>query len=68
MNGQEAHLDYPCVRNCCLDNDDICLGCFRTLQEILGWNEADEPTRRAILALAEQRREAHRKKWGSWTD
>ncbi|MDN3685302.1 DUF1289 domain-containing protein [Vibrio sinaloensis] len=24
----------PCVRNCCLNERDICLGCGRTLQEI----------------------------------
>ncbi|WP_156302871.1 DUF1289 domain-containing protein, partial [Methylogaea oryzae] len=24
----------PCVRNCCLDSTDICLGCFRALAEI----------------------------------
>ncbi|WP_239649575.1 DUF1289 domain-containing protein [Methylocucumis oryzae] len=23
-------IDSPCVRNCCLNNDDVCLGCFRS--------------------------------------
>ena len=25
----------PCVRNCCLDDRDVCLGCHRTLAQIL---------------------------------
>ncbi len=29
----------PCVRNCCLDQYDVCMGCFRTLEEILHWHE-----------------------------
>ncbi|MBT2912746.1 DUF1289 domain-containing protein, partial [Vibrio anguillarum] len=23
----------PCIRQCCLDEMDICLGCFRSLNE-----------------------------------
>lgn len=29
----------PCVRNCCLDENDICLGCYRSLSETLNWRE-----------------------------
>lgn len=45
----------PCVRNCCLDDDDICLGCHRTLNEITEWGEASDARRRAIRDQAEQR-------------
>ena len=45
----------PCQRNCCLDHDDICLGCGRSLTEICGWHQADEIQKQNILALAEQR-------------
>ena len=34
-------LSSPCVRNCCLGKNDICLGCFRSLDEILLWGLAD---------------------------
>jgi predicted Fe-S protein YdhL (DUF1289 family) len=47
--------ESPCVRNCCLDDQDICLGCGRHLHEITGWSKADEAQRRAILALSRQR-------------
>ncbi len=29
----DAAAQSPCVRNCCLDDDLICLGCFRSLEE-----------------------------------
>lgn len=49
----------PCIRNCCLDDDSTCLGCFRSLEEIKEWGVADEFRRRVILQNAEQRRKAH---------
>ena len=52
------HPDSPCVRNCCLDEVDVCIGCGRHLQEILGWSQADSAERRAILERATARRDA----------
>lgn len=48
----------PCVRNCCLDERDICMGCFRSLQEIVAWGGADDAERQRILDRAGLRREA----------
>jgi predicted Fe-S protein YdhL (DUF1289 family) len=45
----------PCRRQCCLDDQDTCLGCGRTLQEILDWSKADPLRRHAICAAAEAR-------------
>lgn len=45
----------PCRRQCCLDARDICLGCGRSLQDILDWNAADAGRRRQICREAEQR-------------
>jgi predicted Fe-S protein YdhL (DUF1289 family) len=50
----------PCVRNCCLDDDDTCLGCFRSLDEIKQWGIASAEERRIILQNAKERREAYR--------
>ncbi len=47
----------PCVRNCCLDDNDICLGCYRSITEITGWSAADNHQRSEILARCRQRRE-----------
>ena len=49
-------LDSPCVRNCCLDSKDICMGCGRHLEEILRWQSASNSEREAILTRALQRR------------
>ncbi|GLX78156.1 hypothetical protein tinsulaeT_14960 [Thalassotalea insulae] len=46
----------PCVRNCCLDESDICLGCFRHLDEITGWQRFTEQERIAILDLCHERK------------
>jgi predicted Fe-S protein YdhL (DUF1289 family) len=45
----------PCVRNCCLDERHVCMGCGRSLQEILDWHAADAGQRRAILECASAR-------------
>ncbi len=56
-------IKSPCIRHCCLDEADICLGCFRSLHEITGWWEADQANRQTILIRAEQRRAQHRSRW-----
>lgn len=54
-------VESPCVRNCCLDQDDICLGCFRHLNEIIAWGNASAQVRLAILERCAQRREARKR-------
>lgn len=49
-------VESPCVRNCCLNEDDVCLGCFRVLTEITQWTLVDEKTRREFLENANSRR------------
>ncbi len=51
---------FPCVRNCCLNDDDICLGCFRSLNEITHWNVASNQERMIILQSARQRKEENK--------
>lgn len=46
----------PCVRNCSLNEQRICRGCFRHLEEIMCWPDADEAIRRDILERAAARR------------
>lgn len=41
----------PCVRRCTLDPDDLCVGCGRTLDEILEW--AGAPTDRKLMIRSE---------------
>jgi len=46
----------PCIRNCCLDDLDICLGCFRSLTEITSWSELDDKQRAQVLINIENRK------------
>lgn len=46
----------PCIRNCCLDEHEICLGCGRSLDEIRDWGSAPDSERRRILDRAAGRR------------
>ena len=60
MSAQEAdHVESPCVRNCCLDDTDVCMGCFRTLREICDWHAASAEQKREILQHCEARRANH---------
>jgi predicted Fe-S protein YdhL (DUF1289 family) len=58
MDELDRSLRSPCVRNCCLDDADVCLGCCRALGEIMEWAMADPHRRAAILANAARRRAA----------
>ncbi|WP_426416640.1 DUF1289 domain-containing protein [Aestuariirhabdus sp. LZHN29] len=50
------NVPSPCVRNCCLDQNDICLGCSRSIDEITQWSLASDSEKRRILERAAQRR------------
>ena len=57
-------VQSPCIRNCCLDDDLTCLGCFRSIEEIKEWGIADDARRSIILGNARQRKGAHQLKFG----
>ena len=59
-------MNSPCVRDCCLDEHDVCMGCGRTLAEILRWHAASEEEREAILVTARARvAERRARRWGA---
>ena len=60
-----TEITSPCVRNCCLDDDSICLGCFRSMDEILQWRDASEQQQKEILQSAKTRKAAYRLKYKS---
>ncbi|MDP2636069.1 MULTISPECIES: DUF1289 domain-containing protein [unclassified Pseudoalteromonas] len=51
----------PCVRRCCLDADDTCIGCFRTLEEILSWRGLSEAQKKQVMAECEVRKVKRKK-------
>jgi predicted Fe-S protein YdhL (DUF1289 family) len=46
---QPPTVESPCVRNCCLDAEDVCMGCHRTLREICDWHKSTDLQRLQIL-------------------
>ena len=58
MNEREPSVPSPCVRQCCLDPSDVCMGCFRTLKEICAWHEAPRQEKLEILERSRLRRQA----------
>ncbi len=48
----------PCVQVCVVDGaSGLCLGCFRTLQEIAGWRALGDEGRARVMAELPSRRE-----------
>lgn len=46
----------PCIGNCCLDRDDICLGCFRHINEITQWRDFSHDEKRETLVKCSTRK------------
>ena len=40
QNFTEPAVESPCVRLCTLGHDNVCVGCFRSLEEICAWGTA----------------------------
>lgn len=45
----------PCISVCALDPDDVCMGCYRTADEITEWFMASDSEKEGILARARER-------------
>lgn len=58
----------PCVRNCCLDEQEVCLGCGRSLDEIKVWSEAGDAERLRILEQASRRRAEREARMRAWRE
>ncbi|MDH0745897.1 DUF1289 domain-containing protein [Pseudomonas sp. GD03842] len=46
----------PCISVCRLDEQRICTGCFRHVEDIREWRAATDERRREIVHQADQRR------------
>lgn len=57
-----AQVASPCVRQCCLNAQDMCVGCGRFLPEITGWLNFTAEEKMAVVQNAQLRlKEAARK-------
>ncbi|HTI85118.1 MAG TPA: DUF1289 domain-containing protein [Alphaproteobacteria bacterium] len=59
MTAPDRGLESPCVDICCLDGaGKLCVGCFRTIEEITSWATLPDDARHRVRVLAEERRTA----------
>ena len=59
-NPSEEPIASPCISHCTLDEDDVCVGCLRHIDEITGWHGADNGRRKEILEKCSKRRLSRR--------
>ena len=56
MSDATQPVKSPCIEVCSLNHEDVCIGCYRTANEIIEWFSALDERKREILAAIDQRR------------
>ena len=54
-------IEKPCIRKCCLNEKDVCMGCYRTLDDMRVWHKVTTSEKKNMLMLAEKRRLEHKR-------
>ena len=52
---EEDWVPSPCIRLCKLGDDNACIGCGRTPQDVMEWYEASPDRKREIRTAADAR-------------
>jgi len=52
-------ISSPCVNVCALDENDICIGCHRSVEEITRWSGMTDDERRQVMAYVAEREKKH---------
>ncbi|WP_169741416.1 DUF1289 domain-containing protein [Endozoicomonas numazuensis] len=50
-------VESPCIRQCALNEDQVCTGCFRSRNEIARWSRASQEEQKEIVVNATKRSE-----------
>lgn len=50
-----SNIDSPCIGICAVDENKICQGCFRSMDEILEWSAVDDEQKMQIIRDSEAR-------------
>lgn len=53
-----ADVPSPCVYICALDDQDVCIGCYRSAAEITGWSRYSNEEKQAVLKKVGERERA----------
>ncbi|NRB81808.1 MAG: DUF1289 domain-containing protein [Saccharospirillaceae bacterium] len=55
-NVNNKNIVSPCINNCQLNKNEICLGCFRSISEITSWGTKSDKQKNGILENCKQRK------------
>jgi len=50
-----GYVISPCINICKLDENKICIGCYRTLDEIANWTKYTDVQKQAVITQLQSR-------------
>lgn len=50
-----SEIKSPCISVCALDEQDVCIGCLRTVEEITHWRGMSEQERAEVMERVRRR-------------
>jgi predicted Fe-S protein YdhL (DUF1289 family) len=53
-----GRVTSPCISICALNDDDVCMGCYRTSDEIRNWVMMDDEARMGVIKVSMKRSRA----------
>lgn len=56
MLKNKTAIKSPCIHVCTLDENKICMGCYRSAEEVRNWFRYTDEEKRTSLKNAEERR------------
>ncbi len=58
-----GHVISPCINICKLDENKICIGCYRTLDEIANWTKYTDEQKQAVITQLQSRIQGESNVW-----
>jgi len=55
MAAEQEIVLSPCVGICLLDENDLCIGCFRSGREISDWGDMNNEQKKEVLRACHER-------------
>jgi predicted Fe-S protein YdhL (DUF1289 family) len=50
-----TNIPSPCISLCALNEEDVCVGCYRTAEEITEWTQLSQEEKKAVIEKAYSR-------------
>ncbi|WP_438466106.1 DUF1289 domain-containing protein [Marinomonas sp. PE14-40] len=58
VQNAEPEIKSPCMSLCCLDDNDVCIGCHRSVKEITAWSRMKYQERKETMQRVAEREQA----------